>query len=398
MSGASGTTVVACVDRTAVATVAAVHKRTDAGRVIQLRCRMAELDPLLDRLAAFEPTTFPVLSLYLNTSPNQHGRDEYASFLRKELKAAGATFPLRSPERTSFERDTERVTTYLSDGLRPSSNAVALFACDGADRFFEHVQLEAAIEDHRLYVGDQPHLYPLARLSDQFPPYAALIADTNAARLFVFGRGATIRKDQVNGTKVSRTSVGGWSQARYQRRVDNSHVHHSKELVEALERVVREDGVEQIVLAGDDVIIPVLRDQLPKDLADRIIDILRLDITTAEHEVLKAATEALRAHDQQTDAQQVGHLLNQYRAHQLAVVGAQATIAALTRGQVDTLIVSASSDAVIDDADVPHGDGTPLLEQVVRLARTTGAHISFIEDSALLADVGGVGAMLRYRL
>jgi hypothetical protein len=76
---------------------------------------MTDLDPLLDRLAAFEPTTLPVLSLYLNTSSDQHGRDDYASFLRKELKAAGTTFPLRSPERTSFERDTERINSFIED-------------------------------------------------------------------------------------------------------------------------------------------------------------------------------------------------------------------------------------------------------------------------------------------
>jgi len=58
---------------------------------------MTYLDPLLDRLVAFEPTTLPVISLYLNTSPDQHGRDNFESFLRKELKAAGKTFPLRSP-------------------------------------------------------------------------------------------------------------------------------------------------------------------------------------------------------------------------------------------------------------------------------------------------------------
>ena len=51
--------------------------------------------------------------------------------------------------------------------------------------------------------------YPLARLSDQFPPYAALIADTNAARLFVFGRGATMRSGQVTGTK-SQPELGRW--------------------------------------------------------------------------------------------------------------------------------------------------------------------------------------------
>ncbi len=368
---------------------------------------MTYLDPLLDRLAAFEPTTLPVLSLYLNSSPDQHGRDDYAAFLRKELKAAGKTLPLRSPERASFERDQQRITAYLSEVLRPSSNGVALFACAGADDFFEPVQLDAPIKRHQLYVADRPHVYPLARLSDQFPPYAALIADTNAARLFVFGRGATMRSDRVEGTKVSRSSVGGWSQARYQRHIENYHLHHAKELVDALERVVREDGVEQIVLAGDEVIIPVLLDQLPTYLTDRIIDILRLDITTPEHEILKATADALRGHDEETDAQQVGHLLDQFRARQLAVVGAQATIAALTLGQVDTLIVTASQDAVHDDgdpdaavADGADGNsscGTSMAERVVRLARTTGAHVAFIDDPALLADVGGVGAMLRYR-
>ena len=131
---------------------------------------MTALDPLLDRLAAFEPSTLPVISLCLDTSADQHGRDDYASFLRKELKAAGKTFPLRSPERDSFERDTDRITTYLSDALRSSSNALALFACAGADGFFEALQLDAPVGAHRLYVSDRPHLYPLARVSDQFPP------------------------------------------------------------------------------------------------------------------------------------------------------------------------------------------------------------------------------------
>jgi peptide chain release factor subunit 1 len=369
---------------------------------------MTFLDSLLDRLAGFEPTLLPVISLYLDAAPNQQGRDNFESFLRKELKAVGRTFPPRSAQRASFERDTERIEAYLGDRLRPSSNGVAIFACADAGGFFEAAQLDAPIEEHRLYVADRPHVYPLARLTDHYPPYAALVADTNAARLFVFGRGVVLRSDQVTGTKVSRTSVGGWSQARYQRHVENYHLHHAKELVEALERVVREDGVEQIVLAGDDVIIPVLRNQLPKHLTDRLIDVLRLDITTPEHQILKATTEALREHDAATDADEVRRLLDQYRAGQLAVVGAEDTIAALEAGQVDVLLLSASSGAeagagadaegsAVETAGGNHDDGTPLSEQMVRLARTTGARMSFIEDPALLADVGGVGAMLRYR-
>lgn len=369
---------------------------------------MIALETLLDRLAGFEPVPLPVISLYLDTSADRHGRDDFESFLRKELTSAGRAFPLRSPRRDSFDRDAERITTYLRDELRASSNGAALFACAGAGDYFEAVQLEVPLEAHQLHVADQPHVYPLARLIDQHPPYAALIADTNAARLFVFGRGVTLRSDQVQGTKVSRTSVGGWSQARYQRHVENYHLLHAKEIVEALERVVREDGVEQIVLAGDEVIMPVLRDQLPKHLSDRIIDVLRLDITTPEHQILKATSEALREHDGATDADEARRLLDQHRAGQLAVVGAEATIEALNLGQVDVLLLGASLDGehrqggaespAVVDVDAPRDAGTSPSEQMVRLARTTGARISFIEDPALLADIGGVGALLRYRI
>lgn len=48
------------------------------------RRHVTQLDPLLDPLATFEPTTLPVISLYRNMSPepDQHGRDSFESFVR----------------------------------------------------------------------------------------------------------------------------------------------------------------------------------------------------------------------------------------------------------------------------------------------------------------------------
>jgi hypothetical protein len=75
------------VDRTAAATVedcSQTHShRPSVPATLKAygEDQMTYLDPFLDRLAAFEPTTLPVLSLYLNTSSDQHGRDDYASFL-----------------------------------------------------------------------------------------------------------------------------------------------------------------------------------------------------------------------------------------------------------------------------------------------------------------------------
>ena len=35
----------------------------------------------IETLAAFAPTVLPVISLYLNTQSDDHGRDHFASFL-----------------------------------------------------------------------------------------------------------------------------------------------------------------------------------------------------------------------------------------------------------------------------------------------------------------------------
>src|SRR3989442_11187983 len=98
------------------------------------------LSHVLDRLAAFEPTEFPVISLYLNMQPDERGRDHFDPFVRKELTARAKTYAPHSPERESVERDIERIHDYLRDNVRPSANGLAIFACAGANDFFEAVQ------------------------------------------------------------------------------------------------------------------------------------------------------------------------------------------------------------------------------------------------------------------
>src|SRR4051812_24897305 len=146
------------------------------------------LNEQLDRLAAFEPSPYPVISLYLNTQPDGRGRDHFQAFVRKELKARSQTYPARSPEREMLERDMERIAAWLESNVQPSANGVAIFACDAAE-LFETVQIDAPLEEHWLYVGDQPHLYPLARIASQYPRYAVVLADTNRTRILVIADG-----------------------------------------------------------------------------------------------------------------------------------------------------------------------------------------------------------------
>ncbi len=363
----------------------------------------------LDELAAFEPTRFPFVSLYLNMQADQHGRDNFDSFVRKEFKTRANSFAPESREFDSFKRDAARIRTYLRQEVRPSANGLAIFACADADNYFKAVQLDAPIQQHRLHVGERPHLYPLARLIDQYPRYVALLADTSSARLFVFGMASTLDKQELQQEKLSRTQVEGWSQMRYRRHIENYHLHHAKEIVQMLDRVVREESAEHIILSGDEVIIPLLHEQLPEYLKDKVVDILRLDIRTPEHEVLRATMEALREHNLQSDADRVRQLLDEYRGGGLVVVSVSDTIKALDQGQVDELLITATSRAIqVDDREYDESatghqsrgespdSKLTTADLLVRRARRTGARITFIEDPALLSGVGGVGAMLRY--
>jgi peptide chain release factor subunit 1 len=378
----------------------------------------------LERLASLEPSPYPVVSLYLNTQPNAHGRDQYQAFVRKELKARSATYPSRSSEREMLDRDLERISTFVESNIQPSSNGIAVFACDAAN-LFETIQLEAPIHEHALFVGDRPHLYPLARLASQYPAYAAVLADTHRTRILVVADGGVRHEKAIEGVKTKSTSQGGWSQARYQRHVENYHLHHVKDVVSALEKIVDAEGITQIVVAGDAVALSLVREHLPKRLAAMVVDELSLASDAHRDDVMKTTLESMRTVDAQTDRDRVEAAVGAYRAGGLGVVGPDATLLALTNGQVDELLLTASlanldglhatpaaemalanDSSLAESAVEPSAGGEAasadmgvvrLADELVRQAQQTSARLQFIEDPSLLEPYGGVAATLRYR-
>lgn len=347
------------------------------------------LDRVLDRLARFEPSHLPVISLYLNLATDKAGRRQYEPFLRKELPNRVSRYPAGSEARASLDRDVARITAYLASELPASARSLAIFACAGRDDFFEAVPLDALIARHRLSIAPEPHLYPLELVRDQHPPVALVLADSHAARIFVFALGRTVANATVEPrTKIKRFAAGGWSQMRFQRHVDELQAEHARELVAALEALVKQERIEHVVLAGDEVNVPLVKSVLPPDLAAKVIDVVRLEPKTAEHIVMREAVEALRRHDAKTDAEAVERVTGDYMAGGLASVGPADVPAALERGQVSELYLTAGDT----------GSGETMADTLVAKARQISASVRFIEDPALLEPFGGMAASLRYRL
>jgi peptide subunit release factor 1 (eRF1) len=354
------------------------------------------LDEVLDRLAGFTSDSLPVVSLYLDLRPEE----------RVSSKAFVETAARENPALTA---DFDKIRAYMKDEAKPSTRTLAVFSCSGEPALFEAIQLEGAIDGHRLYIDHEPHVFPLARLADQYSSYAALLVNTNSARLFVFSAGAAERQQTMRNKKGKRVSAGGWSQARYQRRAENLHQKHIKEVADAVDKIIEEDQVTKVLVSGDDVAMPLLRQHLSARARERLIEVDGLDLKAADADVFRATLDAFREADDHTDAGLVSQVLNAYRAHGLATIGEAGVKAALERGQVDRLLVPAipaasaadQQSSGVDSAGTKEQRGQldeSTVENLVTLARRTDATVTFIEEAQLLKEAKGVGAILRFRL
>jgi peptide subunit release factor 1 (eRF1) len=370
----------------------------------------------LHTLAAREPADSPVVSLYLSLVPDQHGRDRYDAFCRRTFTEQLKTLESRPEDHAALTGVFSRIESYLATEVAPATNGLAVFASAGDDALFETVQLDAPIDNHWLFIGAVPHLYPLARLIDQYPRYAAVLLDSNYARILVFAAGTVEARTEVSGEKTKRHSMGGWSQARYQRRVDNIRQQHVDEVVDALDRIVRAENIQHVIVAGDDVVVPMFQKALPKHLADTVVDVMRRDRAAGEAELVAEALAALRQRDAATDAERVAEVLGAWRGGGLGVAGAEATLRALQLGQVDEVLIAATPHGLKPPQRLPEDAAPPpiasettatdgadrqqlhLADELVTRAAQTGARVRVIEDPTLLAEHGGVAAALRFRI
>jgi hypothetical protein len=369
----------------------------------------------VEKLLGFEPTGFPFISLYLNTEPNENGQFNFDVFVRRQLSDYAENYEAESSERESFDRDAERILEYLGK-IRPTAKGAAIFACAGANEFFVTREFDVPFEENHFFVFDKPYIFPLTRLLEQNPMFAVVSADTNAANIYVFKRGKVIEQEEIHNEKTNSTSVGGWSQQRYQRSVENFHQQHAKEVIEELEKIVRDDKIEQVVLAGDEaVIIPLLRAEMSKELDEKVIEVLRLNIDTPEHQLLEEAEQAIHQNQTLVDKEKIDNLFEQNYDDGFGVTGVEKTLAALSNGQVQELYICANFDKIEYDpkevykvltAYAPGEDGEipnirkqgSVVDELLRRAVESADSIRFIKDENLLSEVGGVGALLRYKI
>ena len=346
---------------------------------------------VLRRLAALESSELPVLSIYLDTRPQATGESPGVRsglvVLKDRLREIEKTLGPRGDGLESFRADAARIERYLAQDFPATTQGLALFACNGQD-LFEVVESGVAFEN-QVTAGPLPDLFQLARLLDEQETAVVALVDSNTARLFVTRTGVMEERDGPDDDSVHyrKRSMGGWSQARYQRHIDKHRAEFAREAVAEIERLVDEEGAARLILAGDEVAITPLRAALSPRLTELVQEpVLRLHIRAPRDEV-RAEVEPILMRVEADDARSVAdQLVGAVRADGLGVAGLDRSRRALEYGQGDVLLLDPAAD--LDEA---------ARGELIRLATTTGADVEIVENHEPFRQMGGVGVLLRYR-
>ncbi|HXE73213.1 MAG TPA: VLRF1 family aeRF1-type release factor, partial [Candidatus Nitrosotenuis sp.] len=277
---------------------------------------------------------------------------------------------------------------------------------------------------NRLVVNDVPRVYPLAVLLDSYRPCAVVLTNSQQARIYtvILGKiqeSASLENPYEPLQRPGRGHTGprGFQpELKFQRHFEQHAHHHLREVLETLERIVREENLQHLVLGGEEQALAELRRMLPKHLQEKVLDIVEMDVHTPEREVLRETLKILQERMAREGERKVETLLAESLAGGLAAVGVPATLNALNLGNVSELLLAdnlsgkayfcqgcqllfeeSAQDGRCQSCQGPL-EPLDLVEALTAQARRIDAAINLIQGSEELRRVGGVGAFLRYRL
>lgn len=371
----------------------------------------------LRELAGFRAQNGCAISLYLDLDPGTtptaaDTSTRVNSLLDAASKSHGATRgDLAHEVREGLKADFERVERYFENEFdRDGSRGLALFVA-GLDNVWSVIPLPWPVAD-QARVADDFLLAPLVPLVGRGNGALVAVVNREQGRVLALRAGRLEEIADRTEDAPSKHDQGGWSQSRFQRRIENVAHEHYKTVADELDRQFRRLGRPRIVMVGSDDVRPELTEALPTEVAEAVIGWANAE----QHAGTAVLQEATLPLIEEWRARSQSDLLERWREatgrNERGVAGWADTLEAASDGRVETLLYQAgarrdafrcpacgraSAEAVTCPLDgttmEPRDDG---LDLAVRQTLAHGGDVCAIEFSQDLDPVEGIGAILRF--
>lgn len=330
-------------------------------------------------LANLPESDDPVISAYFNLQQPSHLiLEDFSTWATKTQRT------LEGNEAKSFGSSVETIRRSLKK-MVGKAKSCAIFARGGTPSFTMAMPFQVEIEP-LMQVDSRPAIYPLVELKDRFNRFVVVLTNQESARIVEMNLGETSLQILTEKPEVRERKGREWTREHYINHSRDREKKFVKEKVEIIERLMSKRGHNALILAGEPRYVNRLREALPQNLKEKVVDQIRTGFSDERiHSVLEEAIASFLEVENNQSKDAVRRLFRCQQINGLAAFGIDLTKAVLERGQADQLIISNKLDYWSR-------------EELVRLASQHSVPIETVRDSERLDEHGGVGAFLRYTL
>jgi peptide subunit release factor 1 (eRF1) len=375
----------------------------------------------LRELAVLRPAGARVLSVFLNLDPAEEFAQQPArateihSVIDQAHKRVRESDGLGHDEKKALRADVERTGEFLLGEFSPKgAHGVVVYACSPAG-LFEVIRLARPVET-RVVIDDSPFIEPLVELVAAGSWFVILV-NRQTGRMFLGDRERLEEVDVIVDEVHGQHKQGGWSQARYQRSVDEDVQDHLRHVAEAAFVHFKRAPFDRLLLGGPSETLADFEPKLHAYLQQRVAGRFDVDVENSSvDEVHAAAAPKMAEHDRRREREALDRLREGVSTGGRAAAGLEDVLEALNERRVETLLVNRGYEAPgctcplcgwvgpLDGGTCP-ADGTEVncrdnvIESAVELALVQKADVLVVRDEehALeLRSFGEIGAVLRF--
>src|SRR3954447_495365 len=273
-----------------------------------------------------------VLSVFLNLDPAEFATpparaSEISSVIDDAHRRVRDSDGLSHDARKGLEEDVKRADAFLRDLSPKGAHGFALFACGAAD-LLEGIRLPRPI-DTRAVINDSPFVEPLVELVGSGGDWMVVLVNRQTGRL-LRGDGHHFQElaaieDDVHG----QHSQGGWSQARYQRSVDEDVMDHLKNVADAVFLRFKRAPFDHLLLGGPTETLTDFEGKLHPYLRERLTGWIDIDVeNTSADDVAKGARAKIEEHTRASEREALDRLQAAVAKKGRGVAGLEPTLEA----------------------------------------------------------------------
>ncbi|HET9017132.1 MAG TPA: Vms1/Ankzf1 family peptidyl-tRNA hydrolase [Thermomicrobiaceae bacterium] len=375
----------------------------------------------VDAIGQLHSDRSPIISLILRVDKERIDED-YTIRLKNLLRRAADSLDSRydHDQTEAVLADLDRIGAFFRDEGSQFGQGVALYASSPAG-IWQVIEIPREIESE-ISVGFEPYVAPLINVLERFTPFCTCLVSRNQGRIFYGQLGTFEELSQIVDTDVpGQHDQGGWSQARYDRHIEEHVRGHLKRVADDLFRLFQERPFRWLVLGGSADVIPTFIELLHPYLRERHIGTVRTLMEAAINDVHRESRDTIERWATEEKSRAIDMVRNEALRGDRGVSGIDNTIMALQQGQILTLVVDdtlAAPGAVCRNcrAVQPTTDATPrpcvfcegptelldnVVSEIVTGAFRQSAGIVYLDTPELrdrLSDLGRIGALLRFHV